>query len=736
MSFRLTHIWRALVAFAAGGVLLPLARADLFMLVPGITGESTVAGFVGWSALTDAGAAFDAPPPAHGPLTVVKLADSVSPLLFESLTVPASLGEVEIRQRLTASPGYRAIRIKDARVVAMRQYLQGTSHVDEITFAYDRFEWIDFDGTDVWWDFINQKGDITPGNNTAPTIAPIGPQTTNEDVAKTINVTVGDDETMYNLSVTAATNNATLLPPARITITGTGAARTVTMNPVANRSGLVHVTLTVSDGILSTGTAFDLTVNAVNDPPTIDPVAAQSTLQNTPLDVGVTIADLETAAASLTLSGSSSNTAVLANTGFAFSGTTGHRTVTLTPVANAVGTTTVTLLANDGALNSAPRTFSFNVTLPPTAPSAITLTPNSVPENSPAGTLVGTLTATDANPGDTHTFTLLDSAGGRFALAGSTITATGAPLLDFETATSHALSVRATDSTALQFTGPVTVNVSAVNEAPSIAAAAAPGLKLVRGFSAALPAITVADPDAASLTVTLSSAVVNFTVAPPVAGVTLSNNGTGNVTLSGSVARLNTSLAAGTVQISPATNQPPGAPVDVALSLSVSDLGSSGAGGTLTAAASVNVRLYRHRIELWREEHFTAAELGNAALEATLWGNHADPDGDGGRNVAEYAFARDPRVADASLAPVPVLAPGGDGQPRLHLSVPVRRDDPELAVTFVSSGDLAAWSGATVEALPTSPIDAEYELRTVRDSNPVSATQRRFLRANAVLTLD
>lgn len=736
MSFRLTRIWCAWIAFAAGCCLLPSARADLFLLVPGITGESAIAGFTGWSVLLDAGTAFTAPPPAHGPLTVVKLADSTSPLFFENLTIPASLGEIEIRQRLTAYPGSRAIRIKEARVIAMQQRMEGTSHVDEITFAYDRFEWIDFDGTDVWWDFLNQKGGITPGNNTAPTIAAIGPQSTNEDVPKSINVAVNDDETLYSLSVTAATNNAAVLPVSRITISGTGLSRTVTMSPALNRSGIVHVTLTVSDGLLSSSSAFDLTVNAVDDPPSIDPIATQTTTQNTALGVSVVINDVDTSAASLTLTGTSSNPAVLANSGIAFSGTGSTRTATLTPVNNATGSTTVSLVAHDATSDSAPRTFTFNVTLPPTAPSAITLTPNIVPENSATGSVVGTLTATDANPGDTHTFSLLDSAGGRFSLSGASVIVAGPPGLDFENATSHVLSVRATDATSLQFTGPVTVNISAVNEAPSINAAAAPGLNLVRGFTAALPAVTVGDPDASSLTVDLTSTIVRFTVVSPVAGVTITGSGTTALTLSGSVTRLNTILAAGNIALSLAPGQPVGPPANVTLNLAVNDLGSSGSGGALGASTSVNARVYRHRIEQWRETHFTPAELSNAALEATLWGNLADPDGDGANNVTEYTFARDPRMADAALFASPVLAPGGDGQPRLHLSVPVRRDDPELVVSFLSSSDLTAWAAATVELVSVLPIDDAYELRTVRDTSPVSSTTRRFLRGTATLTLD
>ena len=67
-------------------------------------------------------------------------------------------------------------------------------------------------------------------------------------------------------------------------------------------------------------------------------------------------------------------------------------------------------------------------------------------ENALSGALVGNLSATDAETGDTHTFNLTDSADGPFFRSpGSQLkVATGASL-DYETATSHNVTVVATD---------------------------------------------------------------------------------------------------------------------------------------------------------------------------------------------------------------------------------------------------------------------------------------------------
>ncbi len=57
--------------------------------------------------------------------------------------------------------------------------------------------------------------------------------------------------------------------------------------------------------------------------------------------------------------------------------------------------------------------------------------------------------------------------------------------------------------------------------------------------------------------------------------------------------------------------------------------------------ASQPVSAYQH----WRSLHFTSGELGDPGLESTLWGIHADPDGDGRPNLLEYAMGTLPRGA-------------------------------------------------------------------------------------------
>jgi len=83
---------------------------------------------------------------------------------------------------------------------------------------------------------------------------------------------------------------------------------------------------------------------------------------------------------------------------------------------------------------------------PNTAPTDMRLSDNSIPEGSANGALVGVLTTTDADPNETFTYTLTDSAGGRFVMDGDRLEIADSSLIDFETGASHTVTVRVTDS--------------------------------------------------------------------------------------------------------------------------------------------------------------------------------------------------------------------------------------------------------------------------------------------------
>ena len=106
------------------------------------------------------------------------------------------------------------------------------------------------------------------------------------------------------------------------------------------------------------------------------------------------------------------------------------------------------------------------------APTDIGLAPSTVAENVPIGTVVGTLSTTDPDPADTHTYALVAGVGdgdnGLFTVVGDQLQT--AVALDFETLGSPLnIRVETTDSGTgnLTYTEAMTVTLTDVNEAPT-----------------------------------------------------------------------------------------------------------------------------------------------------------------------------------------------------------------------------------------------------------------------------
>jgi VCBS repeat-containing protein len=228
--------------------------------------------------------------------------------------------------------------------------------------------------------------------NDLPTISDISDTSTNESTAVgPITFSVNDVETAAgSLTLTGSSNNQTLVPDAKITFGVSGGSRTVTVEPAAGQSGLATITVTVhdADGGAASDT-FLLTVTGVNAQPTIAPIQNQTTAEDTPLGpLTLAIGDEETAAASLLLTGTSSDTSVVPNGGIVFGGSGATRTVTITPAANATGPTTITVTVHDANGGAASRSFPLTVT-PVNDPPTIADIPDQATRE---GTAVGPLT--------------------------------------------------------------------------------------------------------------------------------------------------------------------------------------------------------------------------------------------------------------------------------------------------------------------------------------------------------
>jgi extracellular elastinolytic metalloproteinase len=355
------------------------------------------------------------------------------------------------------------------------------------------------------------------GTNTAPTVTAITSQTTSEDTASgAIAFTVSDVETAAaSLTVSGSSSNTTLVPNASLVFGGAGANRTVTATPAANQSGSATVTLTVSDGSLTASTSFALTVTAVNDPPTISALAAQSTAEDVPTAaIAFTVGDVETATGSLVVSASSSNPALVPNASLALGGSGASRTIVATPSANQSGSATITVTVSDGSL-TASTSFALTVTAVNDAPTISAIAGQSATEDTPSaaiGFVVGDVDAATASltvSGSSSNGALVPDAGLAFGGSGANRTVMATPAADQFGSTTIAVTV--SDGSLTASTSFV-LTVTPVNDPPTISAianrtTAGDGAPVVVPF-------TVGDVDSDAGSLTVSSSTSNTTLVP------------------------------------------------------------------------------------------------------------------------------------------------------------------------------------------------------------------------------
>ena len=211
-----------------------------------------------------------------------------------------------------------------------------------------------------YWDSIWDDGS-TIGNyrylrfegeqyNTPPTIEAIADVVSNEDetVAEIELIAEDKESSKSKLQWTVTATNADLIAPEAISVRKTGLRRYLEITPKENAHGETDITVTVNDGIDEVSTTFKLTVNAVNDPPTISAVEPIEINEDQMVSFTVTLTDIDTAPEKLKITGNAANAALLPSDNITSTGEGLTRTVTLSPGANMGGKTKVTLSVNDG----------------------------------------------------------------------------------------------------------------------------------------------------------------------------------------------------------------------------------------------------------------------------------------------------------------------------------------------------------------------------------------------------
>ncbi len=284
-------------------------------------------------------------------------------------------------------------------------------------------------------------------------------------------------------------------------------------------------------------------------------------------DVGTNAADVEIA-----LSGTSDNTdRTLTNSTVSFAAGETSKTIQLSVTGDTDFEEDETIIVSiDNVSDSATiGTPSVAITIvnddfSNKAPISVSLSPSVILEDIMSSMIVGALAVTDPDAGDTHTLSLTDDAGGLFALDGTNLVVNGS--LNFETAASHDITVRATDAAGLSVDQTLTISVSDANETPSGITLSKSDIAENTALATAIGALAVTDPDASD-THTLS----------------LTDDAGGLFALDGTNLVVNGSLnfeTAASHDITVRATDAAGLSVDQTLTISVSNLLETFTGGT------------------------------------------------------------------------------------------------------------------------------------------------------------
>ncbi|MGB0384154.1 MAG: Ig-like domain-containing protein [Ardenticatenaceae bacterium] len=282
-------------------------------------------------------------------------------------------------------------------------------------------------------------------------------QTVNEDSAdNTIDVLANDDiapDSGESLIITAVGT-----PDQGGSVTNNDSD--ITYTPAADFFGTEVFTYTISDGNGGSDSAtVTITVENVNDAPTAndDSATLNEDSANNTIDV----------LANDAIAPDSGETLIISAVGTPDQGgsvTNNGTDITYTPAANFFGSESFSYTISDGNGGTDSATVTITVNSVNDAPTADDDT-FGVPENSPAGTIVGRVSATDED-GDSLAYAITAGAEGKFAINASTGQISLTTPLNFEDSPVYNLTVQVEDSGGLTDNATITVNVGNVSEPP------------------------------------------------------------------------------------------------------------------------------------------------------------------------------------------------------------------------------------------------------------------------------
>ncbi|MFM8723967.1 MAG: Ig-like domain-containing protein, partial [Planctomycetaceae bacterium] len=203
--------------------------------------------------------------------------------------------------------------------------------------------------------------------NDAPLFDAVADLTISEDAAEqTVNLTgiAACPFEVQPMRITASSSNSGLIPDPSVDYTSPNAVGALRLKPVANLSGTALITVLLEDGgqddnlataadNLTATRTFLVTVNPVNDAPTLDPVGnlslTEDDAEQTVNLTGISAGGGESQP--LRVTASSSNTGLIPNPAVTYSSADPTGSIRFTPVADQSGTALIIVTVEDGGLD-------------------------------------------------------------------------------------------------------------------------------------------------------------------------------------------------------------------------------------------------------------------------------------------------------------------------------------------------------------------------------------------------
>ncbi len=224
--------------------------------------------------------------------------------------------------------------------------------------------------------YITNDRGFVPSDNTAnasPTLSAIGNLTIKEDSGQqTITLTgisSGSVNENQTITISATSNNPDLISSPVINYDSPNTMGTLTFVPALEASGTAEISVSVNDGQAANNLVtrtFIVTVTPENDAPTLDNLPSMS-LDQEAGPQKVILSGITSGAANelqpLIVSASSSDSGLVSYHSVNYSSPNSTAVLTFAPVANAVGTVTISVTVNDGQASNNLITRSFDVTI-------------------------------------------------------------------------------------------------------------------------------------------------------------------------------------------------------------------------------------------------------------------------------------------------------------------------------------------------------------------------------------